>query len=250
MPVFGLIGFPLSHSFSKKYFTEKFSSLGLLNVQYKLFPLADIEEFKTLLSNEPGLAGLNVTVPYKEKVIPFLNSLDPVAEEIGAVNTVKVIRNSEGEIESIIGFNTDAWGFEFSFANLLKPHHSQAVILGTGGSSKAVSCVLKKLGIQFRHVSRKPKSDSEISYSDLSPELMKEYSVIINTTPCGMYPGMNECPAIPYEHLTAKHLCFDLVYNPEETLFMKKAKAKGAESKNGLEMLYAQADKAWEIWNQ
>lgn len=240
--LFGLIGYPLEHSFSKNFFTDKFEREHVTDCRYENFPLRLIEEFTALIQKEASLAGLNVTVPYKEQVIPFLNELDPTAMEIGAVNTIKF---SSGKSK---GFNTDAYGFMHSIKNLLQPFHSAALILGTGGSSKAVAYGLKKMGIEYDYVSRLPLN-RELKYEELDEAVMKHYKVIINTTPLGMFPNIDDCPPIPYEYLTRSHLLFDLVYNPAETLFLQKGRERGAMVRNGLEMLHLQAEKSWEIWN-
>jgi shikimate dehydrogenase len=237
-----LIGYPLAHSFSKKYFSEKFQRENILNCVYENFPLSRIEEFPQLIQSNPNLVGLNVTIPYKEQVIPFLDELDEAVEEIGAVNTIKV------SSRKLKGHNTDVFGFIHSIKNLIQPFHSSALILGTGGSSKAVAFGLKKMGIEFDFVSRNP-DEKELRYEDLDDSVLHHYKIIINTTPIGMFPEVDVCPPIPYEYLTPSHLLFDLIYNPEETLFLKKGKEKQAATKNGLEMLQLQAEKSWEIWN-
>jgi len=243
LKLFGLIGYPLTHSFSKKYFAEKFQREHITDCAYENFPLTSIEEFPSLIKSQPPLAGLNVTIPYKELVIPYLDELNEVAKEIGAVNAIKI---SEGKLS---GFNTDAFGFMQSLTKQIEPHHRRALILGTGGSSKAVAFGLKKMGIQFHFVSRNPEFDYELSYGDLDKDAVRQYRIIINTTPMGMFPNADVCPPIPYEYLTGSHLLFDLVYNPEETLFLQKGKEMHAKTKNGLEMLQLQAEMSWEIWN-
>ena len=242
MKQYGLIGYPLSHSFSKGYFAEKFAKENIVDCKYDVFPLEKIEDFVELCNDKKNLIGLNVTIPYKEKTIPFLDELDETAANIGAVNTVRFSNGKK------IGYNSDAYGFEMSLKPLLKSHHTQALILGTGGASKAVEYVLKKLGIAFQYVSR-TKNDKAISYEELNESIIQHSKLIINTTPIGMYPNIDTAPDIPYNVLTEKHLLYDLVYNPEETLFLKKGKEKGAQTKNGLEMLYLQAERSWEIWN-
>ena len=242
MKQYGLIGYPLSHSFSKGYFAEKFAKENIVDCKYDVFPLEKIEDFVELCNDKKNLIGLNVTIPYKEKTIPFLDELDETAANIGAVNTIKFSNGKK------IGYNSDAYGFEMSLKPLLKSHHTQALILGTGGASKAVEYVLKKLGIAFQYVSR-TKNDKAISYEELNESIIQHSKLIINTTPIGMYPNIDTAPDIPYNVLTEKHLLYDLVYNPEETLFLKKGKEKGAQTKNGLEMLYLQAERSWEIWN-
>lgn len=246
MKTFGLIGYPLGHSFSQGFFTKKFKDESI-DARYLNFPITTIQEFEGLLKQHPYIAGLNVTIPYKEQVIPFLDEMDPEAEEIGAVNVIKIIW--EGQKQILKGYNSDVVGFSDSLQPLLKPFHKKALILGSGGASKAVGYGLKKLGIAYKYVSRTPKSSTEISYAAVTPELLNSFHLIINTTPLGLYPHEDECPDIPYHALTNQHLIFDLIYNPEVTLFMKKALEQGATVKNGLEMLHLQALRAWEIWN-
>jgi shikimate dehydrogenase len=241
--LFSLIGYPLSHSFSKEYFTEKFKKEGIIDSSYELYPLAHITQFPELLATQPELVGLNVTIPYKEAVIPFLDELEEEAKSIGAVNTI-TIRNGKTK-----GYNTDAYGFEMSFKKHLQPHHQKALVLGTGGASKAVLYVLRKLNIPFLLVSRNTAVD-RISYGDITPELLSEYSIIINTSPLGMYPATEACPALPYSALSPDHYLYDLIYNPSVTTFLQKGKEAGATTVNGLEMLHLQAEKAWEIWNK
>lgn len=240
---FGLIGYPLSHSFSKGYFTEKFAKENIRDTVYELFPIDTIEKFSELISSQPGLRGLNVTIPYKEAVIPYLSSLDEGAAEIGAVNTI-VLSGSTAK-----GYNTDVYGFEISFRKHLQSHHRNALVLGTGGASKAVIYALKQLGISYQYVSRN-REEGKWSYEDITPEVLADYQVIINTTPVGMYPRVEDLPPLPYEALTKDHYLYDLVYNPETTAFLQKGKEKGAVTENGLEMLHLQAEKAWEIWNR
>ncbi len=246
MRKFGLIGYPLSHSFSKRYFTDKFSREGITDVVYENYPLENIREFPELIRSVPELEGLNVTIPYKEKVIPFLNDLSGEAKVIQAVNTIKIRRT--GGIR-LTGYNTDVWGFETSLRPLLKPWHTFALILGTGGAAKAIEYVLKKLGIEVWFVSRHPWGDRAIRYNELTGQMLQKIKLIVNTTPLGMYPQTNLCPDIPYRFLTSEHLLYDLVYNPEETLFMKLGKERKATVVNGLQMLEQQAQRAWEIWN-
>ena len=242
MKQFGLIGYPLSHSFSKGYFTEKFLKENITDSKYDIFPLEKIGDFLELSNATKNLVGLNVTIPYKQAIIPFLDELDETSANIGAVNTIKFIDGKK------IGFNTDAYGFETSLKPLLKPHHTSALILGTGGASKAVEYVLKKLGIQFQYVSRN-KSENAISYDELDSLVINHSTLIINCSPIGMYPNINDAPNIPYQFITSKHLLYDLVYNPEETQFLKEGKLLDAQTKNGLEMLHLQAERSWQIWN-
>ncbi|HUM51695.1 MAG TPA: shikimate dehydrogenase [Chitinophagales bacterium] len=242
MKQFGLIGYPLSHSFSKGYFAEKFAKENIVDCKYDVFPLEKIEDFDELCNTHKNFVGLNVTIPYKEKIIPYLDDLDETAANIGAVNTIKFSNGKK------IGFNSDVYGFEMSLKPFLKPYHTQALILGTGGASKAVEYVLRKLGISFQYISR-TKSEKSISYEEVNELIIHHSKLIINTTPIGMYPNVEDAPTIPYNFITDNHLLFDLIYNPEETLFLKKGKEKYAQTKNGLEMLYLQAERSWEIWN-
>jgi shikimate dehydrogenase len=244
MRTFGLIGYPLSHSFSKLFFTEKFERESIYDTNYELFPLPEINQLEELLQNEQ-LAGLNVTIPYKVAVLPFVDELDSAAAEIGAVNCLKI--DTLGGKRYIKGFNTDAYGFESSLRPLLQKHHQKALIFGDGGAASAVKYVLNKLGISFLSVLRSPKPGS-IAYGDVDELLLNSHSLIINTTPLGTFPKVEDCPQIRYEFLTAKHLAYDLVYNPEETLFLQLVREKGGTTKNGLEMLQLQAERSWEIW--
>lgn len=236
---FGLIGYPLSHTFSPSYFAKKYEEEGINDAIYKACPLEKIEMVEALFETHNGI---NVTIPYKEQVIPFLDELDEAAAKIGAVNTIKV---ENGRTK---GFNTDVYGFEASLKPLLTPHHQKALVFGTGGASKAIVYVLEHLNIPHFLVSRKPKSDC-ITYEDISEDLAEEYKLLINTTPLGMSPNVNQAVLFPYNRITDKHLLYDLVYNPEETLFLKKGREKNATTKNGLEMLHLQAEKSWQIWN-
>ena len=245
MNLYGLIGYPLGHSFSKKYFTDKFEMEGLEDCFFELFPLAAITAFPDILLANPSLKGVAVTIPYKQVVIPYLNHMSEEATTIGAVNCIKM----NGEI--LIGHNTDVTGFERSFTPLLQPHHSKALILGTGGASKAVQYVLKKCGIPFLLVSRVVENKSDtVAYSDVNEAMLNEYTIIVNCSPVGMSPNENEKPAIPYEFISAKHLLYDLVYKPEETLFLKEGIKKVSIVKNGFEMLVLQAEENWRIWNE
>lgn len=243
MKQLGLIGYPLSHSFSKEYFRRKFEQEDIHGYEYDLFPLKDIRQLPALLREQPQLAGLNVTIPHKVAVMSFLHHLDPGAAAIGAVNTIQI---RDGILS---GYNTDAWGFETSLRPLLRSWHTKALILGTGGASKAVEYVLRQLGIRPLFVSRNPQ-EGQISYGQLSASLIGDHTLIVNTTPLGTFPRVEQYPDIPYETLTERHLLYDLVYNPAETLFLKKGKEKGAALINGMEMLRLQAEKAWEIWTK
>jgi shikimate dehydrogenase len=243
MRLFGLIGNPLTHSFSKKFFTEKFEKEGLTDCKYELFSIADINEMKNVLDQHPDLCGLNVTIPYKEQVLSFLDDTDDVVKKVKACNCI-IIKNGK-----LKGYNTDVAGFERSLKKQLLLHHKKALILGTGGAAKAVEFVLQKLGINFNYVSRKP-SVNNYSYNQITPGIIAEHTLIINTTPLGMYPAMNEAPPIPYEALTSDHYLFDLVYNPDKTLFLQMGEERGAAIKNGYEMLVIQAEESWKIWNE
>ena len=244
MKKYGLIGYPLKHSFSKQYFNNKFISESI-DATYLNFELSSIKEFPNILTDHKDLCGLNVTIPYKEQIIPYLDGLAN-AKEIGAVNVIKFDR-SKGKLR-LIGYNSDIIGFQESIEPLLKEYHKKALILGTGGASKAVFHGLKNLNISAKFVSRTKKEDC-LTYEELTPEIMNDYTVIVNATPVGMYPNVDSAPNIPYNLLTDKHLLYDLLYNPDVTLFMQRGKAQGATVKNGLEMLLLQAFHAWAIWN-
>ncbi|HMQ06943.1 MAG TPA: shikimate dehydrogenase [Saprospiraceae bacterium] len=237
---YGLIGYPLSHSFSPGYFKEKFKKEGIRNAEYKPYPLKSLQEFNELM--EIGLTGLNVTIPYKESIMPYLDELDEVSAAIGAVNTILF---QEGKL---YGYNTDAYGFEQSVMQLLQnsPVNS-ALVLGSGGSSKAVIWVLNHLGIKTRIISRQ---HNYIRYDELDPDFISDHRLIVNTTPLGMYPDIEAFPPIPYNGIGHQHFCFDLVYNPEKTIFLQLSERRGARISNGLNMLKLQANKSWEIWNQ
>lgn len=246
MQKYGLIGYPLKHSFSIEYFNEKFSSENI-DAQYVNFEIPEIKDFPEVVEENPDLCGLNVTIPYKEQVIPYLDRLSPNAERIGAVNVIKIIR--EKKKITLEGHNSDIVGFSQSIKPLLMPYHQKALILGTGGAAKAICNGLHDFGIITQFVSRTGKQDA-ITYEELTPAVMKEYKVIVNCTPVGMYPKVDFCPQIPYNELTNEHLLYDLLYNPNETLFMRKGAEYGAITKNGLEMLLLQAFISWEIWNK
>lgn len=246
MKRYGLIGFPLTHSFSKRFFTEKFEK-EKIDSTYENFEIDNIEKFPEIIKNNPEVIGLNVTIPYKEQVIPFLDDLNDSAKEISAVNTIKIIRSNSGV--HLKGYNTDTYGFENSLKPLLKGYHKKALILGTGGASKALKYVLTKLGIEYISASIEELKENEIRYEEIDEKMMAERLLIINATPLGTYPKTDAFPSIPYEYISDKHLLFDLVYNPELTQFMAKGKAMGATVKNGYEMLLGQAIKSYEIWN-
>ncbi|MGB7393390.1 MAG: shikimate dehydrogenase [Pricia sp.] len=238
---YGLLGKDISYSFSKGYFTDKFSNLELEGYSYENFDLKDVSKFPELLESNPELRGMNVTIPYKEKIISYLDDLREQAREIGAVNTIQFTNGR------LIGHNTDAYGFEKSIEPFLKPHHSAALILGTGGASKAIAFVLRRLGIGITYASRSPEGH-QIDYVDLDSSVMAEHSIIVNCTPLGTYPNIDQKPNIPYGSITERHLLFDLIYNPEKTAFLQEGKRQGAETVNGHHMLQLQADRAWEIW--
>ena len=240
--LFGLVGKNISYSFSKGYFGEKFEKLNLLDYSYDNLDIQNIEDFPEFIKQNPTISGLNVTIPYKEAIIPFLDKLSKRATEIGAVNTIKITKSGK-----LKGFNTDYIGFQKSIEPLLNVNHKKALILGTGGASKAVAYALKQLGIPYLFVSRNDIGD-DIGYNQINEKTFEEFQIIINCTPVGTFPNTNTCPEIPYEYFTSNHLAFDLIYNPAETLFLKKAKEQGAIVKNGLEMLTLQAEKSWKIW--
>lgn len=251
MILFGLIGESLSHSFSGKYFEDKFSSEGLLSLyRYELFELSSITEFPALINSHRQLRGLNVTIPFKESILPYLSRLEGEAIPIKAVNTICIDRNEAGEVKTTVGFNTDALGFYHSLSPLLNRNDAGAMILGTGGASKAVEYVIRELlQLKVIKISRTPGID-HITYRQITPELIAQYPIIINTTPLGTSPYTDLCPPIPYDFLSPKNLLFDLVYNPAETRFLKLGKQRGARIKNGEEMLKLQAEKSWGIWKE
>ncbi len=240
---FGLIGRNISYSFSEEYFAQKFKNLGLSDHSYENFDLAAIEEFQGLIANNKNLTGLNVTIPYKEAVIPFLDELSTKARKIGAVNTIKFTKNG------LKGYNTDIYGFGRSIEPFLKSHHQKALILGTGGASKAVAFVFDEIGIEYRFVSRNADAD-QFTYASLDQKIIEAHPIIVNCTPLGTYPNIHDLPDIPYRFLSSKHLLFDLIYNPEKTSFLQAGEQRGATILNGLKMLELQAEKAWQIWNR
>ncbi len=245
MPTYGIIGYPLTHSFSKQYFTERIEKERIPDSIYESYPLRSITEFPALLKQHPSLKGLSVTIPYKEQVLKYIGVLSPEVKEIGAANCIR-LRGTE-----LTAFNTDVIGFERTFIKKLKPTHKKALILGSGGASKAVQYVLRKLGIGFLIVSRKGSDNSNIiTYDQVSKDILAEYSIIINSTPLGMLPNEKTFPAIPYTFLTADYYLYDLVYNPTKTLFLQKGEEQGAAIENGLEMLIIQAEENWRIWNE
>jgi len=241
----GLIGYPISHSFSKKYFQTKFEQENITNYEYELYPLEKIEDFPQLLQKNPELVGLNVTIPHKQNIIPYLDEVDDFAQKIGAVNTIQ-IKNGKTK-----GYNTDYVGFMESLKNWIEDTKKlEALILGTGGASKAVQVALQTLQIPFKLVSRSGNEKNVLSYNSINEEVVTENLLIINTTPMGMYPNIEDFPKIPYQYLSQEHFLYDLVYNPEETEFLKKGTIQKSKTKNGLEMLYLQAEAAWNIWNK
>ena len=249
MNTYGLIGYPLGHSFSRKFFTEKFEKEGI-DAQYLNFEIPSIEEFPNIIKNNPTLKGLNVTIPYKQQVMQYLDDISEEAKAIGAVNVVKCQLSTVNCQLHLTGYNSDVIGFVNSIKPLLKPHHKKALILGTGGASKAIHYGrTKKLSMETLFVSRTAR-EGMITYEEVTSEVLKEYEVIVNCSPVGMYPHVDECPALPYEAMNENNLLYDLVYNPLETLFMKKGAAQGATVKNGLEMLHLQAIASWEFWEK
>ena len=242
MKWYGLLGKTLKHSFSKAYFSKKFSSENIDDCRYENFELASINELPELLNGNPDIQGLNVTIPYKEEILPFLDYENDIVKEINACNCIKI---SGGKLS---GYNTDVIGFQQSLEKLLKSHHKSALIIGTGGSAKAVRYALNTLGVAYQNVSR-TKTSSTITYEELDEESVKSHLLIVNTSPVGMYPKIEEAPAIPFQFVTPEHFLFDLTYNPEKTLFLKKGEEKGATISNGSEMLILQAEESWRIWN-
>jgi shikimate dehydrogenase len=243
---FGLIGYPLEHSFSVSYFRDKFKREGI-DASYRNFPLERVSGFETLIREEKELCGLNVTVPYKQAIIPYLDALSQTARTVQAVNTICFCRKDERR--ALTGHNTDIVGFERSLKPHLKKHHTSALVLGTGGSSRAIAYVMESLGIKYQMVSRSP-GEGKISYAELNPDLVNQNPLIINCTPLGMHPAVETCPDIPYSAISKYHLLFDLVYNPEKTLFLSRGEQQGAVIVNGYEMLVYQAEASWEIWNR
>ena len=247
MDKYGLIGYPLGHSFSKRFFTEKFLREGI-NAVYDNYEIADARMLLDVVKQNPELRGLNCTIPHKRAIMPMLDSISDEAREIGAVNVIRIRRKDDGGC-TLEGFNSDYIGFKESIKPLLKPTHRNALILGTGGASQAVRVALTHMGINWTYVSRS-SHPGMLCYEDITPALLKQYQIIVNCSPVGMFPHIDEAPSLPYEALTENHLLFDLVYNPEETLFLKHGAEQGAITKNGLEMLHLQALASWEIWNE
>lgn len=245
MRYFGLIGKPLVHSFSQRYFTQKFQEESI-DAAYGLYELDKIEDLKLLLQQKV-FSGLNVTIPYKQSILPYLAELDETAKAVGAVNVIKFVRRS-GEVV-LKGYNSDVIGFHDSLVPLLRPYHKRALVFGTGGASKAVEYVLRRLGIEVQLVSRQAK-DSVLSYEQITPEVLQNFQILVNATPLGTFPHVDTCVDIPYQNITNKHLLYDLVYNPQETLFLRYGKERGAQVMNGYAMLRGQAEAAWGIWNK
>lgn len=243
MRLFGLLGFPLTHSFSQKYFTEKFQKLGITDAAYENFSIPDIQELSMILESKKELAGLNITIPYKKAVLRFLDEASEPVKKMGACNCIKI---TDGKLK---GFNTDIVGFQQSLQPFLKPYHQSALILGTGGASAAVEYVFQQLHITYRFVSRTASQDV-ITYQELNKEILDSHQLIINTTPLGMFPNVDACPEIPYQLITPQHHLFDLIYNPTETKFLSLGKQQGATIQNGFEMLILQAEESWRIWNE
>ena len=241
---FGLVGKNISYSFSKNYFLEKFSTEYFEGCSYVNFDIQTLEEFPSIIKNNPNLKGLNVTIPYKEIVLPFLDKLSKKAIEIEAVNVIRITK--KGKLK---GYNSDYYGFKKTLETILKPHHKNALILGTGGAAKAVAFALKMLKIEYTFVSREV-TEKTIDYTRINETTFDNFQIIINCTPLGTSPNIEAFPPIPYNYFTDKHIAFDLIYNPEETVFLQKAKLKGATIKNGYEMLVFQAEKSWKIWNK
>ena len=247
MDKYGLIGYPLGHSFSISYFNQKFEDEGI-DAKYENFEISSIDQLQEVLDTNPNLKGLNVTIPYKEKVMEYLDSITPEAQAIGAVNVIRVWQ--DGKKLKLKGYNSDVIGFTQSIEPMIDPNwHKKALILGTGGASKAINYGLKSLGLETVYVSRYERPGT-IQYASITPEVVKEYNVIVNCTPVGMYPHTEECPPLPYEAMDHHTILYDLIYNPDETLFLKRGRQQGAEVKNGLEMLLLQAFASWEFWHE
>ncbi len=245
MKLYGLIGYPLGHSFSKKYFADKFKNQNISDCSYELYPIISIDFFPSLINDNPLFQGLNVTIPYKEQVLKYATEQTDAVKQIGAANTLKIIR------DKIIAYNTDVIGFENCFKKKLKPYHKKALVLGNGGSSKAVQFVLQRLNIDYLLVTRnKELEPGTINYSMVDEAMLNDYKVIINCTPVGMYPNENECPQLPYQFLSKENYLFDLIYNPEKSLFLKQGEQQGAAIENGYDMLLIQAEESWKIWNE
>lgn len=254
MKEYGLIGHPLGHSFSKKFFTDKFCREGI-DASYTNFDIPDASKLIDIIQEHPNLVGVNCTIPHKESVIRIIDHITPEAQEIGAVNVIKILRSNDlgtgtsGRNFKLIGYNSDIIGFKQSIAPLLNASHRNALILGTGGAAKAVAVGLRQLGLTYTYASRRPQK-GHLAYEDINTERIHDFQVIINCTPVGMFPHTDEAPQLPYDSLTPQHILFDLIYNPEETLFLKKGREKGTTTKNGMDMLRLQALAAWDIWTK
>lgn len=242
MRTFGLIGYPLTHSFSQKYFTQKFEELGITDAEYLNFPIPGIDQLPAIMAVHPGLCGFNITIPYKKQILEFLHSATDAVKEMGACNCVHMVN---GQLR---GYNTDVTGFRQSLEPFLQSHHTRALVLGSGGASAAVTYALEEMGIGYTVVSRTPDI-SQFSYAQINEHVMMEHTLLINTSPVGQYPDIRAFPEIPYHFITGRHHLFDLIYNPEETAFLQKGKAQGATVQNGYEMLVLQAEESWRIWN-
>jgi shikimate dehydrogenase len=240
----GLLGKNISYSFSRAYFKQKFENENITNTTYENFDIDSIELFPSIIKNTQNLKGLNVTIPYKEAVLPYLDKINKKAQAIGAVNTIKITKKGK-----LVGYNTDCYGFKKTLKPFLKAHHKNALILGTGGASKAIAFTFKELGINFSYVSRKQSEHVSFTYESLTEKIIKEHQIIVNSTPLGTFPNIEDCPNIPYSAITSNHILFDLIYNPEETKFLRLGKQQQALPINGLNMLKLQAEKAWSIWN-
>lgn len=244
MKVYGIIGYPLGHSFSQKYFTEKFLTEGIKDCSYKIFPIKSVDDLQDILIQNPDLNGFNITIPHKQSILSLLDDTTKLPQNLNACNCVKIVNGK------FIGYNTDVIGFEETLLSQLKSHHTKALILGNGGAAEAVKFVLNKLNIAFKIVSRKLHDGSDLTYADITERIIGDNLLIINTTPLGTFPDVEECPAIPYQYLTAQHFLYDLVYNPPKTLFLKKGEEYGAAIKNGYDMLVIQAEESWRIWKE
>ena len=244
MKVYGIIGYPLGHSFSKKYFTEKFAKEGINNCSYEIFAIKSVDDLKDVMIQNPGLKGINITIPHKQSILSLLDDTTKLPQNLHACNCIKIINGK------LIGYNTDVIGFEQSLLTQLKNHHTHALILGNGGAAEAVKFVLNKINIAFKIVSRKLHNGSDLTYAEITEKIIRENLLIINTTPLGTFPNVNEYPDILYQYLTAQHFLYDLVYNPAKTLFLKKGEEHGATIKNGYDMLVIQAEESWRIWNE
>jgi shikimate dehydrogenase len=244
MKVYGIIGYPLGHSFSQKYFTEKFVTKGINDCSYKIFAIKSVDGLKDILIQNPDLNGFNITIPHKQSILSLLDDTTKLPQNLYACNCIKIVNGK------FIGYNTDVIGFEETLLSQLKSHHTHALILGNGGAAEAVKFVLNKLNIQYKVVSRKLHGGSDLTYADITEKIIREHLLIINTTPLGTFPNVDECPAIPYQYLTAQHFLYDLVYNPPKTLFLTKGEEHGAAIKNGYDMLVIQAEESWRIWNE